>query len=196
MDRRSFLKYTGSASGTLALAGISSAGYFAGAGKDSHTGFGRTPYGKDQFFNRKPFLVEKPTYQVVDSPQRIQYIEHLFRRNGEMRRYIHSSGKTPQEVRKQGIKPLPKLLQDYYKNNPGAFDEFFMAMEEGRKQRANWEKYKKKYMLADAWAAAHSSTMRGANSFPSEPGVLPGNRISRELTQKLSSSNHQLMVRS
>ncbi len=82
MDRRKFLKYTGLAGGTLALGGIASAGYMAGADKDGHTGFGRTYYGKDQFFNRKPFLVEKPTYEITGPAKRVQYIENLFRLNG------------------------------------------------------------------------------------------------------------------
>ncbi len=174
MDRRNFLKYSGLAGGALTLAGASTAGFMAGKNKDSHTGFGRAPYGKDQFFNRKPFLVEKPTYRVVGKPSRIQYLDHLFRRNSELRRYIFSgAGGDFQKVRNEGTEALPEPLKNYYEKNPSAFEEFFRAMDKAEEQRANWEKYKDKYMLAEAWSTAHASVLSGSGSFPQEPRESP-----------------------
>lgn len=174
MDRRNFLKYAGLSSGTLALAGVSTAGLVAGRSKDSHTGWGRTPYGKDQFFNRKPFLVDQPTYQVAGKPERINYIANIFKRNAEMNRFMHSSGeKDTVWLKDQGVDRLPEHLRDYYKQHPNAYHEFFHFREKALEQKANWEKYKKKYLLADAWSTAHMSFLRGAYLFPREPQGAP-----------------------
>lgn len=174
MDRRNFLKYSGLASGTLALAGISTAGFVAGHNKDGNTGFGRTPYGKDQFFNRKPFLVEKPTYMKVGTPERIGYLDHLFRRNAELRYHIFSYGREGfQKVRNEGPESLPEPLKSYYIDNPSAFEEFFRAIDKANEQKTNWEKYKDRYMLSEAWSAAHASPLSAPGSFPREPRGNP-----------------------
>ncbi len=143
------MKYSGLASGVVALTGIASAGYMAGASKDGNTGLGRTPYGKDQFFNRKPFLIEQPNYEQVGKTERIQFVDHLFRRNGEMFRYIRrEAGGDFTLARERGIDALPDRLKEYYTAHPGAFDEFFLAREKAREQRANWAQYQSKYLLA------------------------------------------------
>ena len=81
VNRRSFIKAAGLTGGGLTLAGMAGAGLAAGRDKESYTGYGRTIYGGDQFFNRKPFMVEVPTYEAVGEPRRIGYIEDLFKRN-------------------------------------------------------------------------------------------------------------------
>ncbi len=185
MNRRSFLKYSGLASGVVAITGIASAGYMAGANKDGSTGLGRAPYGKGQFFNRKPFLIEQPNYEQVGKTERIQFVDHLFRRNGEMFRYIRREADGDFSLaRERGITALPNPLKEYYTTYPGAFEEFFLAREKAMEQRANWGKYRNKYLLADAWSAAHASPLSGASSYPPEPlgppeeadfdGVNPG----------------------
>jgi len=174
MDRRKFLKFAGLGSGTLALAGFSSAGFMAGKNKDGHTGFGRTPYGKDQFFNRKPFWVEEPTYEVVGTPKRIDYLDRLFKRNAEMYRFIYSVGQGNFEtIQEQGIDALPEHLREYFREHPDAFEEFFTAIEKSQEQKSNWPKYREKYLLADAWSSAHSSPLKGRDSFPPEPQGTP-----------------------
>lgn len=173
MNRRNFLKFSGLAGGVLALAGYSTAGFFSGRNKDGNTGYGRHYYGKGQFFNRKPFLVEKPVYEIVGKPQRIQYMDNLFKRNAEMFAFMYSLGEGGyNEVKEKGVDILPGQLKAYYKENPVAFREFFKARDKAKEQRLIWDKYKGKYHLADAWSTAHSSILR-SRGVPAEPDGKP-----------------------
>ncbi|MDY6800331.1 MAG: hypothetical protein SVU94_03800 [Bacteroidota bacterium] len=88
-DRRSFIKTLGLTGGILSLSGMAGAGLAARKNKDSYTGYGRTAYGEDQFFNWKPFLVDKPTYEKVSATRLISYVENLFKRNGELYRLLY-----------------------------------------------------------------------------------------------------------
>lgn len=174
VNRRSFIKSVGLAGGALSLAGMAGAGLAAGKNKDSYTGFGRTAYGEDQFFNRKPFMADLPTYEKVGTPRRISYIENLFKRNGELYRLLYPrSEDAPKWSFEQGIEALPEPLKSYYSENPGALEEFKKSMQKGREQRQNWNKYEKKFILADAWSAAHASPMHGKDAFPHQPEGTP-----------------------
>lgn len=174
INRRKFIKSAGLAGGALSLAGVAGAGYSAGADKDSYTGYGRTAYGEDQFFNRKPFFVDKPTYVQEEEPVRITAVEDIFKRNGELSRLMFSrNGDQPAWKPSDGMDALPGHLRAYYQANPGAFDEFIKAMQKGREQRASWEKYRDKYFIADAWSNAHSSPIGGRSAFPAEPQGRP-----------------------
>ncbi len=173
-NRRSFIKTLGLAGGVVTLGGAAGAGLAAGKNKDSHTGYGRTAYGEDQFFNRAPFTVDKPTYEKVGAPRRISYIENLFRRNGELYRLMFPRSKeTEAWSLEKGIDALPDLLKDYYTEHPDALDEFMKMMEKGKEQRNNWDEYRNKYLLADAWSTAHASPIRGLRSFPPQPDDSP-----------------------
>lgn len=150
MHRRDFLKYTGLAGGTLALGGAAAAGYMSGADKTGNTDWGRAPYAKDQFFNRKPFFVKSPTYEKVGTPQRIQYLDNLFRRNGELGMYIRSLGEGGlKKAKEEGIESLPEELRQYYTEQTEAFDEFFLTRESAQQQRENWPEYRNKYLLGN-----------------------------------------------
>lgn len=174
IDRRKFIKSAGLAGGAISLAGAAVAGYSAGSDTDSYTGYGRTAYGEDQFFNRRRFLVDNPTYIKQGDPVRITAVEDIFKRNGEMSRLMFSrGGDAPAWQPADGIASLPEHLKNYYSDNPGALDEFIRAMEKGREQRANWDKYRDKYFIADAWSTAHSSPIRNRASFPAEPQGRP-----------------------
>ena len=81
LNRRDFLKKAGLIGGALSLAGAAVSGFGAGSSRDSYTGWGRTAYGGDQFFNRKPFFTDNPIYEQSGTPRRIEYIEDLFKRN-------------------------------------------------------------------------------------------------------------------
>ena len=194
IDRRKFIKSAGLAGGALSLVGVAGAGYSAGADKDSYTGYGRTAYGEDQFFNRKPFFVDKPTYIKEGKAVRITAVEDIFKRNGELSRLMFSrDGREPAWKPADGIEALPSHLQSYYRDNPGALEEFMKAMQKGREQRANWEKYRDKYFIADAWSTAHSSPMRGRGSFPPEPRGRPEESDFRGVNDtrlKFKSPNH------
>src|SRR6056297_1474139 len=173
-DRRSFIKTLGLTGGILSLGGMAGAGLAAGKNKDSFTGYGRTAYGEDQFFNRKPFLVDKPTYEKVSKTRRIAYVENLFKRNGELYRLLYPRSNDAQKWSfEQGAEALPEPLKNYYQDNPGALDEFKKSMQKGREQRQNWKKYEKKYLLADAWSNAHASPIHGQGAFPHQPEGKP-----------------------
>ncbi len=117
-NRRDFLKKAGLIGGALSLAGAAGAGFAAGSIKDSYTGWGRTAYGGDQFFNRKPFNVDNPTYEQIGTPRRIEYIEDLFKRLGELRRAM-SGPEGERWTFDQGAEELPEPLRSYYLKHPG-----------------------------------------------------------------------------
>lgn len=173
-DRRSFIKTLGLTGGFLTLAGAAGAGFSAGKNKDSHTGYGRTVYGEDQFFNRKPFFVDKPTYEKVSDTRRISYVENLFKRNGEIYRLLYPRGDNKNKWSfENGINALPDSLKNYYLDHPGALEEFQKSIQKGKEQRNNWDKYKNKFILADAWSNAHASPMHGNDAFPHKPVGSP-----------------------
>jgi epoxyqueuosine reductase len=174
MDRRNFLKTAGLATGALTLAGAAGVGFAAGKDKDSYTGWGRTAYGKDQFFNRKPFAVEKPCYEEIGPTSRITYIEELFKRNAEMRNLLFPRNPDIKSWRfDDGPDALPDHLKRYYHANPGALDDFRTAMERGLAQRNVHQEYREEYFLAEAFSAAHSSTIRGPGAYPPQPDGKP-----------------------
>ena len=170
LNRRNFIKTIGLASGAVTLGGAAGAGLAAGKNKDSHTGYGRTAYGEDQFFNRKPFMVNEPTYEKVSAPKRISYIENLFKRLGEISRLMHPREEGVEAwTFEQGVETLPEPLKSYYIEHPGSLDELQKAMEKSQEQRKDWDKYKNKYILADAWSSAHASPLHGKGAFPHPP---------------------------
>ncbi len=174
MDRRGFLKTAGILSGAVTLAGAAGSGFHAGKNKDSYTGWGRSAYGKAQFFNRKPFQVDSPPYIQVGSSRRITYVEELFKRNASMRQLLFPrDGGRPAWRFEDGADRLPDPLKSYYKDNPEALDDFREALERGAGQRRRQEKYRDKYMLAEAFSVAHTSTSRGPGAFPAVPRGRP-----------------------
>ncbi len=194
LDRRSFIKTAGLAGGVLSLGGVAGAGLAAGKDKDSHTGYGRKFYGEDQFFNRKPFLVDKPTYEIVGKTERITYLENIFKRNGELYHLMYPRDKsTPKWSVDQGSENLPKALKKYYTKHPTALEEFKKALKKSDEQHKNWPKYKDQYIIADAWSTAHSSVMRGRSAIPAAPEGPPEEndfRGVRDETMELKSPAH------
>jgi len=79
LNRRDFIKFGGLAGFALSLFGAAGAGYFSGKSKESYTGWGKDAYGENQFFNRKPFRRNNPTYKKVGETRRIEYLENIFK---------------------------------------------------------------------------------------------------------------------
>ena len=174
VTRRDFIKVAGLFSGGIALAGAAGAGISAGKNKDSYTGYGRTTYGLDQFFNRKPFIVDHPTYEKVGNTRRITYVEDLFKRNGELRRLLRPmDGGESLWTFDQGIDALPEPLRSYYTEYPESLEAFKQATEKAREQQGNWPKYQKKFWLADAYSSAHASPLMTREPFPPRPVGSP-----------------------
>jgi reductive dehalogenase len=185
VSRREFVKLSGIVGAFLGLGGAAGAGYFSGKSKESYTGWGKNAYGGNQFFNRKPFRVKIPTYEKVGNTRRIQYLEDIFKRNGELYRLMFPrNGEEPKWSLSQGAEDLPEPLRSFYKNHPGSLDEFKKAIKKSRIQRKNWKKYKDKYLLAYAWSAAHSSPLRGKAAFPAEPEGPPDKSDFKGITTK------------
>ena len=190
LNRRDFLKKAGVIGGALSLAGAAAAGFGAGRSRDSYTGWGRTAYGGDQFFNRKPFFAKHPTYEKTGTPRRIEYIEDLFKRLGELRRLMNAPG-DQRWTFDQGVEALPEHLRNYYREHPGALEQYKIALEKGREQRANWPEYENEFLLADAYSSAHASFLSG--SFPAQPQGPPEVSDFRGITEtnlKLKSPRH------
>ena len=173
MKRRDFLKYGSLAGAGLSIAGIAGAGFAAGKDTDSYTGWERYTHGDGQFFNRKPFFVEKPpTFQKVGPTRRINAEEQLFYRMGMLYGAMSSGrdGSPPKWTPEEGTDALPEPLASYYKRNPGSFAESMRAQEAGDNQHKNWHKYKDRYWLADAWSNAHAAAM---SRFPARIKTKP-----------------------
>lgn len=174
MERRDFLKKASIAAGALTLAGAAGIGYQSGISKESFIGWGGKAFGKDQFFNRKAFVVDKPTYEQMGEPGRIRYVEELFFRNGQMRRLLVAGNNSEASWRfEQGVEALPAYLKDYYQANPGALEEFQLAFETGQNQRIRHEAFSEELFLAEAFSAAHSSTTSGPTAYPPQPQAPP-----------------------
>lgn len=177
VSRRDFIKYGGLVGGALSLAGAAGAGLAAGKDTTSYTGTERSAHGDGQFFNRKPFYVDFPTYEKVGKTSRINYLENIFKRNGEMYRLMHPrDGSAPKWSLDKGAEDLPEHLRKYYEEHTNALPEFKKAIEKSQEQHKNWEGFKDKYLLADAWSTAHSVPMRSRNgqqAFPPEPDSPP-----------------------
>ncbi len=192
--RRDFIKLGGIAGTILSVGGAATAGYFSGKSKESYTGWGKNAYGKNQFFNRKAFAVAKPTYEKKGQTRRIQYLENIFKRNGELYRLMYPGKESSAKWKPgQGVNNLPEPLKSYYAEHPEKLKEFEKALKRGRQQRKNWKKYKDRYLLADAWSAAHSSSFRGPGAFPPEPDGPPEKsdfRGKKTEPYKLKSSQH------
>ncbi len=194
LSRRDFMKIGGLAGGALSLFGIAGAGYASGKDFDSYTGWGRDKYGKGQFFNRKPFRVDKPTYETVGKPERIKYLERLFKRNNELYKVMYPRDPNAEKwTFEKGIDALPDELRKYYSKKPESLKIFEETIEKSKIQHKNWKKYKDRYMLADAWSAANSSIIRGRSAFPKEPEGPPEKADFKDVApeqMKLKSEKH------
>jgi epoxyqueuosine reductase len=166
VSRRDLLKFAGIAGAAAGVGGAAAAGFEAGRDTDSYTGWERYHYGEGQFFDREPFRRELPTYKLAGNPERIKRVEVIFSRLGLMYRSMHSEdGWKPGEPAEK----LPEPLKAYYTEFPEKLDVFVETMQAGRKQRQDWPKFKDRFRLADAWSAAHSSSM----TYPPEPEGEP-----------------------
>ncbi len=74
---RSFLKTGSAVAAIFCVVGTAVAGYFSGNNYDSHTGWERYHHGAGQFYNRRPFRQDSPTYGVSKETQRVNAVENL-----------------------------------------------------------------------------------------------------------------------
>ncbi|MBW1799160.1 MAG: 4Fe-4S dicluster domain-containing protein [Deltaproteobacteria bacterium] len=179
---RSLLKAGSALAAILGVIGIAVAGYFAGKSYDTYTGWERYHHGAGQFYNRKPFLQDRPTYGVMEATQRLTWIESLIGRMSTIKDLVHPpGGGEPKWVPPMGVDALPDPLRRFFKENEEKYKHTLNAFKLIDQQKANWEHFKVQLALADAWTNAHAATFEDHEGeiyfdrlFPPEPKGPPG----------------------
>ena len=176
---------TGSAfAAVLGLIGIAIAGYFAGKSYDTYTGTERFYHGAGQFFNRKSFRRDKPTYGKTDRHSRLSWVDNIFNRTQAMMAVLmplmaHKGGENTPEGGKppQGppdvMEKLPEAFQNYYKENPEKYKQSLKLFKLVGEQKANWPKYQDRYAIIDAWSNAQGSSWEDHEGDPHVDRLYP-----------------------
>jgi epoxyqueuosine reductase len=157
-DLRSALKIGSAIAAVLSIIGIAIAGYFAGKSYDSHTGWERYHHGAGQFYNRRSFRQDKPTYGINDTTQRLNWIESLPGRMAAISGLMKpSDGSKSKWMPPMGMDALPEPIKGFFKKNERKYKLTLEAFELIGEQKKNWPKFENQYVLADAWSSAHGS---------------------------------------
>ncbi|MBW1999554.1 MAG: reductive dehalogenase [Deltaproteobacteria bacterium] len=179
--QHSLLKTAGALAAALAIVGMAVAGYAAGRTYDSYTGWERHNLGAGQFYNRKPFHKDRPTYGVTDKTIRLKWEDVLFYRLTTIKDLMHPpDGSEPKWVPSMGIEKLPEPLREFFTKQPERFKSTLKTFELMKQQKANWESFKTQFALAEAWSNAHASAYQDQKGefdfnrfFPPEPNTSP-----------------------
>jgi epoxyqueuosine reductase len=176
------LRTSGYAGIILGIIGIGIAGYFSGKSYDGHTGWERFTHGAGQFFNRKPFEKDQPTYGITKDHQRVGYEHSLFHRMGSLRKAMAAgqSGQ-PAWTPKQSAEGLSEPFRSFYLNNDEKYRQAVKALALMKKQKEDWPKYRDRYAIIDSWDNAMSSNAKDINAddlphemqYPTEPNGPP-----------------------
>jgi len=174
-SRRQFIKAGGVAGAILSLFGVAGAGLSSGKNTDSYTGWERYTHGDGQFFNRKPFRVDEPTYIRAGQTRRIKNYEKLGYRKKIVNRLLKNTKANSTEYDSGDLIAAitDTKVREFYQKRPDLFEEILLAKESNKKQKQNWKKFRKEYILADAWSEAHSSLIFGNNKYPRDPDSPP-----------------------
>jgi epoxyqueuosine reductase len=145
-SRRQFLKASGAAGAALGTTGLVFYGYEAGRDPRTYRGWENWE-GVNQSFNRKKYAVDKPTYQKVGETSRADArSEVIFYRRGTFRR---------QWKEETGLEGLDPYLQDYYRRYPEHLElDLYSQQVLMPKLMADTQKYRKQFLLAEAWSNA------------------------------------------
>ncbi len=178
---RTLVKMGGLFGAVLGIIGIGVAGYFAGKSYDTYTGWERYTHGAGQFYNRKRFRRDRPTYGVEEKTKRLSYIENLAGRMRALRELMIPLDKgEPKWSPEMGIEGLPEPLKDFFKKHEDKYKPTLKAFELLGLQKANWKNFKTQLAVADAWSVANGAVFESVyapelNSglFPSEPEGPP-----------------------
>jgi reductive dehalogenase len=199
---RSILKTGSLLAAIFSIIGIALAGYFAGKSYDSHTGWERHHHGAGQFYNRKPFRKDQPTYGVTEETTRLNWEESLFNRLSTLKSLVHPpDGGEPKWVPPMGIDALPDPIRGFFKENEERYKNTLKTLQLMDQQVANWENFNVQFAIADAWSNAHAATFEDHEGeiyfdrlFPPEPMGPPEEwdfrGIRRETPLPFKSPNH------
>lgn len=191
-SRRQFLKASGATGAVLGGAGLGLFGYAAGRDPNSYLGW-QTYEGVNQYFNRAKWAVDSPTYDRVGPTARPDArTENLFSRRGKLFRQ-HKGG---------GLEDLDELLQAHYRKHPEDWELDLINMTEiFPKQRADAEKYGRRFYLAEAWSDAMLAVSpdpiteppqvadfpeKGRRGGPDEPLKMKSPELTAELIKKIA----------
>lgn len=171
LSRLDFLKVALMGSAGLGLAGVAGAGY--ANGKDYNTYTGSTIYhGEGQFFDRKPFEVDNPTYEIVGETHPPNYAtDFIIARYAAIGALLApgADGSPPKWTPDMGLEAMPEPLRSYLMASPHKLDLFFRGNELMAKQAEDWPLYKDQFFLADIWSNAQESGWKGDTSNPWPP---------------------------
>ncbi len=174
LSRREFLKVSGVASAAMSLAGAALAGLGAGKDYDTYTGWEDIFEGGAQFFNRKPYEVDSPTYEVVGKTRRPDT-----RVEGRGHYRALESALEDGWTKEDGIDALPDYLADYYKEHPEALDMALYRINVLEPlQDENQKKYGMRWALAMAWSSGYRATR------PARPDSSPEEWDFRDMREK------------
>jgi epoxyqueuosine reductase len=156
IGRREFLKLSGAASAALSLVGVMGGGYASGKDFDTYTGWEDLLEGGDQWFDRKPFEVDKPTYEVVGSTRRPNpNTEVVFYRHRYLSSVREGTDSSPGWKPEDGIDALPDDLAAFYKEDPHKLEMDLLRQDTlAPLQKENGQKYNIRWELAMAYANA------------------------------------------
>jgi epoxyqueuosine reductase len=164
---QSLLKNVGLICAILSIIGISIAGYLSGKTFDSYTGWERYTHGAAQFFNRKPFEKEKPTYGVTADHRRVNWEENI---NGRLKTFMHlmmpEDGSPPKWTPDMGPEKLPEPYRTFFLENDKKYKltlELFRSIGE---QKKAWPKYADRYAIIDAWSNALGNIFEDYDGHP------------------------------
>lgn len=159
VSRREFLKLSGAAGAALSVAGIAGAGYANGKDFDTYTGWEDVFEGGAQFFNRKPFEVDKPLYEVIGATRRPDpRTEVIFSRHGNLKAARRGTDEKAGWKPEDGVDALPDYLADFYKEFPEKLElDLYRQDVLEPVQSENRDKYDLRWALAMAWGDAWGS---------------------------------------
>jgi len=193
LDRRGFLKLTGTAAAATGGAGAAAFGYQAGKEPASYTGC-ESKQGGAQTFNRRRFASPKPTYEKVGESRRIDTrTEVIFSRTGRMGRQIKREGWSPE----QGIAGLKdELLKSYYMAHPEDMEEDARLFNEiGPARRTEPHENHDRFLLAEAWSNAMGAVSPPPIDTPPEESDFPQGRRAREAVKLKSPEQTSKLIK-
>ena len=171
---RTILKIGSLVGAVLGILGMAVAGYLAGRDYDSHTGWERYTHGAGMFYNRKPFRRERPTYSVDGPTRRINWEESFIGRMTTMISYMDPpDGSAPKWSPDMGVEGVPEPFRGYFTKHPERYDAMLENMGLVLQQMGNWEKFKTRFAIADAWSSSMASSFEDPSGKPHRDRLYP-----------------------
>lgn len=149
INRRDFIKISGLTAAAVGTVSVGGTGYLAGASPHSNLGWENTKV--KEYFDRTPFEVDKPKYNLVGTPKRVSYLTHRFSRMSEFMKLNLDDPST-----------FSSDLKEWYDSNPDA-----LAIDKELKTKVIPEKKKTveevghRYIIHNAFFGAYSATAKG-----------------------------------